>query len=64
MKNAFHFISKPLFTLKIFKFFSQIFPTGYVERRLETAKLNFKIHDITDRKTNNYNIYIGQFLKK
>ena len=46
IKNAFYFILKALFFLKIFKFLSWIF--GHVEKRawLED-KVNFKIYDVT-----------------
>ena len=46
MKNAFSFILKALFILKIFKFLSWLF--GHDEKRLDKKdKINFKIYDIT-----------------
>ena len=63
MKNAFYFMLKALFVLEIFKFFFWCF--GYVEKRLhKKAKVNFKIYDVTDWTTNNYNTDIVQYLKK
>ena len=51
MKNAFYFISKALFVLKIFKFLSWLF--GYVEEWLDKAdKINFKFYDATAWLTN------------
>ena len=48
MKNAFYFMVKALFVPKI----------GHVEKRLsKKAKVNFKIHDVTDWITNNYNTH-------
>ena len=59
MKNAL----KALFMLKIFASLSWLF--GYVEKRLhKKAKVNFKVYDVTDSTTNNYNTYISQYLKK
>ena len=47
MKNAFYFMPKALFVLKIFKFLSWLF--GYVEKRLDKkAKANFRIYGVTD----------------
>ena len=44
---------KALLFLKIFAFFS--WNSGYVEKQLDKkAKVNFKIYDVTDWKTNNY----------
>ena len=49
MKNT-----KALFVLKIFTFLSQVF--GCVEKRLDKKAMdNFKIYDVTDWTTNNYN---------
>ena len=63
MKNAFYFMLKAFFVLEIFTFLSSLF--GYAENRLnEMAKINFKIYDITDWTTNNYNTHIVQYLKK
>ena len=63
MKNAFHFMLKALFVLDIFTFLSRVF--GYVEKRLDKkAMVNYKIYDVTDWTTNNYNTHIAQYLKK
>ena len=54
MKNAFYFMLKALFVLEIFTLF------GYVEKRLDKkVDVNFKIYDVTDWATNNYNIYFS-----
>ena len=54
MKNAFYFMLKALFVLQIFTLF------GYVEKRLDKkVDVNFKIYDVTDWATNNYNIYFS-----
>ena len=46
-----------LFVSKIFKLLSR--PSRCVEKRLDKKlKVNFKISDVTDWKTNNYNTYI------
>ena len=48
---------------EIFTFLSQLF--GYVEKRFDKKTMvNFKIYDVTDWITNNYNMYIAQYLKK
>ena len=53
---------KAPFTLKIFTFFSWNF--GYIGKRLDKkAMVNFRIYDITDRATYNYNAHIAQYLK-
>ena len=60
MKNT-----KALFVLKIFTFLSQVF--GCVEKRLDKKAIeNFKIYDVTDWTTNNYNYntHIAQYFKK
>ena len=37
----------------------------YAEKQLDQkAMVNFKIHNVTDWTTNNYNIHIIQYLKK
>ena len=63
MKNAFYFILKALFVLKIFKFLS--WPFGHVGKTawLE-SKVNCKIYDVTNLLTNNYNTHITQYLTK
>ena len=54
---------KALFVLEVFKLLSWLF--GYVEKRLgKKPMINFKIYDATDWTTNNYKIYIAQYLKK
>ena len=63
MKNAFYFMLKTLFALKIFTFLSRLF--GYVGKRLDKkAKVNLNIYNVTDWKINNNNTYIIQYLKK
>ena len=63
MKNAFYFILKPLFVLKIFNFFPDIL--SHVGKRLDKkAKANFKIYDVIKWETNNYKTHIAQYLKK
>ena len=63
MKNAFYSMSKALFVLKVFNFLSCLF--GLVEKRLDKkSEVNFKIYDVTDGKTNNYNTHVAQYLKK
>ena len=36
----------------------------FMWRAPKKAKFNFKIYDVTDLTVNNYNTYIGQYLKK
>ena len=44
-------------------FCSDVF--GHVGKRLDKkAKFNFKVYDITNWQTNNYNTRIAQYLKK
>ena len=63
MKNAFYLISKALFVLKIFKFFSWLF--GHVLKWLDKKDtVNFKFYDITVWLTNNYHTHIAQYLEK
>ena len=63
MKNAFCFILNALFFLKRFKLCLEFF--GHVGKLLDKkAKLNFKIYDIINWKTNSYNSHIPQSLKK
>ena len=48
---------------KIFTLLSRIF--GYLEKRLDKkAMVNFKLYDVTDWTTNNYNTHIAQYLEK
>ena len=45
MKNAFYFISRTLFVLRIFKFLSWIF--GYAGKRFDKkSRVNFKMYDV------------------
>ena len=47
IKNAFYFILKALFVLKIFTFFSRLF--GHVGKFLDKkTKVDFKIYDVAD----------------
>ena len=63
VKNAFYFILKALFFLKIFDFLSCLF--GHVEKTAWLEyKVNFKIYDVTDWLKNNYNSYIAHYLSK
>ena len=62
MKNVFYFTSKGFFVLEIFTFLSWLL--GYVEKSLDKkAKDHFKICDVTDWTTSNYNTDIAQYLK-
>ena len=63
MKTAFCLILNALFVLEIFIFSPWIF--GYVEKRLDQkAEINFKIYDVVDWTTNNYNTNVAQYLMK
>ena len=63
MKNVFYFTLKALFILEIVIFLPWLF--SYVEKQLDKkVKVNFKIYDITDWETNNYNTHIAKHLKK
>ena len=54
--NIYFFISKPLFVLEIFMILSWLF--GYTRKQLDkTSKVNFKIYDVRNWKTNNYNTH-------
>ena len=58
IKNAFYFILKGLFILKIFKFLSWL--SGHQKKWFDLKyKVNFKIYDVTTWLTNNYYIYIA-----
>ena len=62
MKDAFYFMFKALSALEIFKFLSRRFV--YVGKRLDKkVMVNFKIYDVTDWITDNYNAHIIQYLK-
>ena len=56
MKNAFYFILKDLFVLKIFKISSWLFGHDLIR------KVNFEIYDITAWLTKKYNSHIAQYL--
>ena len=58
MRNAFYFILKALFFLKIFKVLSLLF--GKVEKQLDKKdNIKFRIYDVTTWLTNNYNTHIA-----
>ena len=62
MINAFYFISKALFVLKIFKSLSWLF--GHVSKRLDYKdKVHSKFYDVTAWLTNNCNKHIIQYLE-
>ena len=62
-KNAFYFVLKALFILKVFKFLSWFF--GHVEKTtwLE-RKVNFKIYYVTSWLTKNCNTHVAQYFTK
>ena len=63
MKDAFYFILKAFFVLKVGKFFYDILAVQ--EKGLDWKdRVNFKIHDVTTWLTNNYNTHISQYLTK
>ena len=63
MKNYFSFILKTPFVLKIFKFLPKFL--GHVGKQFaEKAKVNFKVYDAINWKTNNWNTHIAQYLNK
>ena len=55
MKNAFYFISKALFVVKIYKFLSGLF-VDVVKTALLERLAYFKIYDVTVELTNNMHI--------
>ena len=58
MKNAFYFILKALFVLKILKFLSWL--VDIQKKRLDQKNnVNFEIYDVTPWLTKNYNTYIA-----
>ena len=63
-KNAFYFIWKALFVLKILLSFSpELF--GHVGKRPDKkVEVNFESYDVIDWEINNYNTRIAQYLKK
>ena len=63
MKNAFYFMLKALFVIKILKCLSSVF--DHVGKPLDKkANINFKIYDIKDLEKNNCNTHIAQYFKK
>ena len=63
IENAFYFMLKALFVLKIFTFCPDFF--GHAEKRPDkNAKVNFKLNDVTYWETNNYNTHVADYLKK
>ena len=61
MTNAFYFILKAVFVLKIFKFLSSRF--GHIDKTAWLEyKVDFQIYDVTTWITNNYSINIAQYL--
>ena len=61
MKNAFYFILKALFVLKIFKRLSWLF--GRAEKRFDWKdKVSFEIYDVTTYLTNNNNKLTAEYL--
>ena len=63
MKNAFHFTLKTLVVFEVFKLTSEQFWSR--RKRLgKKAKVNFKMYDVINWKTNNNNTHIAQYLKK
>ena len=62
MKDAFYFMFKALSALEIFAFLLRRFV--HVGKRLDKKiMVNFKIDDVTDWITDNYNSHIIQYLK-
>ena len=62
MNNAFYFILKAFLFLRDLQFCPDFF--GYVGKQLyKKAMVNFKIYDITNWETNNYNTHIAQHTK-
>ena len=62
MKDAFYFMFKALSALEIFAFLPRRFV--HVGKRLDKKiMVNFKIDDVTDWITDNYNSHIIQYLK-
>ena len=61
MKNAFYFILKALFVLKIFKFLSWLF--GRAEKWFDWKdKVSFEIYDVATYLTNNNNKLTAKYL--
>ena len=62
MNDAFYFILKALFILKIFFFFLDFFSCR--KTRDKQAKVNFKIYDVSAWETNYCNKHIARYLNK
>ena len=60
--NPFHFILKGFFVLKTYNF---LFFFDHIGRRFDKKdKTNFKIYDVTNWITKNFNKHIVKYLKK
>ena len=63
MKNAFYFMSKALFVLKVFRFLSRLF--GHVKKQLDQKdQANVKIYEVTSWEKSNFNTHIDHYLQK
>ena len=63
MKNAFYFISKAIFVLKLFTFLYWLL--GHVAKRLDMKdKVNFKFYDVTAWLTNDGITHTAQYFVK
>ena len=63
MNNALYFILKALFVLNISHFCPNFF--YHVGKQLrKKAQVNFKIYDVTNWNTSNYNKHIARYLEK
>ena len=60
MKNAFYFMLKAIFILKIFKCLSWVF--GLVEKMYWLKTYYFEISDVTTWLPNNYNTHFATWL--
>ena len=63
MKNAFYYMLKLIFVLKILTFSSRFF-CHLGARHDKKANVDFKNYDVTDWEKNNYNTHVAQYLKK
>ena len=68
MLNAVYFMLNPVYFMLNAVYFMITFLSWffvYVEKLFDKKVLvSFKIHDVTDWATNNYNTHIAQYLKK
>ena len=64
MNNAFYFIFKAFFVLKIYLSFCHDFLVMLKKRLDWRDQVNFKIHDVTTLLANNYNTHIARYLMK